>query len=218
MNILERLRPEPQPLDAEWSAATLQHIFASSEPAGASTRAKPRRRRAVVAGVGAVAVLAGGWGAAAAAGLTGGRDLPWTDPVGSRCSLNFGVNPVSNDPTSAFYPAEPDAVLKHIDPVAQQKAVADGRRFLASFDLNSVDQKKAVADYQAVQAENVARGLQADPATGDDLIAQSIRYLFGQELVSYLRSRGDNPILVVYGFSAGGDACFDHLPGEVARG
>jgi hypothetical protein len=44
MNTLERLRPEPQPLDAEWSAATLRHIFTSSEPAVARPRATVRRR------------------------------------------------------------------------------------------------------------------------------------------------------------------------------
>jgi hypothetical protein len=53
MTTLEGLRPEPQALDVEWSAATLQHIFASSDPAEARRRTKARRR--VVAGVVAVA-------------------------------------------------------------------------------------------------------------------------------------------------------------------
>lgn len=45
MNVLERLRPEPQPLDAEWSAATLRHIFASHSPTSDERNARVRRRR-----------------------------------------------------------------------------------------------------------------------------------------------------------------------------
>lgn len=55
MNLLERLRPEPQSLDADWSTATLRHIFASSEPAATRTLTPVRRR--VVASVMAVAAV-----------------------------------------------------------------------------------------------------------------------------------------------------------------
>jgi hypothetical protein len=61
MNTVERLRPDPQPIDAEWSAATLRHIFASGEPAVSPPRQKVRRRipataMATVAAVAAVVI------------------------------------------------------------------------------------------------------------------------------------------------------------------
>lgn len=66
MNALERLRPEPQPIDAEWSSATLQHILASSEPTAA--RPHPKAPRRVVAGAMAAA-------AAIAAAVVGSTTL-----------------------------------------------------------------------------------------------------------------------------------------------
>lgn len=66
MNNLERLRPEAQPFDAEWSASTLQRIFASPPPMR-NQRGAGARRLGLAAGVG-VAVFGVG-GAAFAAGL-----------------------------------------------------------------------------------------------------------------------------------------------------
>jgi hypothetical protein len=62
MNALERLRPEPQSLDAAWSAATLRHILASGEPAVTRTRTTVRRRvvaSAAAAAAASVAVVVG---------------------------------------------------------------------------------------------------------------------------------------------------------------
>ena len=99
MNTLERLRPETQPLDAEWSAATLQHIFASSEPGAARPRARLRRRvlTSAVAAVAAVAaVVVGtttlGTSAAFAVERDGNGDLiitihRLTDPAGLERAL-----------------------------------------------------------------------------------------------------------------------------------
>lgn len=177
------------------------------------SRRSRRRRRALLAGVSVIAAGVVGWGAADAAGLTGGREFPWTDPAGSACTLGFAVGPASYD-----FGAEPGSLPKHIDPAVQQKAVGDARRFLASFDLASVDEKSAVAKYQAIQDRIAARGMDPDPATGDDLIMASVGHLFGQELSAYLREHGDNPALVGISFSGTGDACFDDLPGAVGRG
>ena len=56
MNVLEPLRPEPQDIDAAWSAATLQRIFASPEPPAVPVR--PAVRRRALLGAGAVLVAA----------------------------------------------------------------------------------------------------------------------------------------------------------------
>lgn len=183
-----------------------------------AVRRSRRRRRALLTGVGVVAAGIAGWGAADGAGLTGGRHFPWTDPAGSACTLSFVVGPVSGDPGSSNSPGDPRDVPKHINPIAQQKAVADARRFVASFSLDSVEEKQAVKVYRAVQKRNAARGLQPDPATGDDFVLASVGYLFGQELDSYLRTHGDTPSLVASSYSGGGDACFYDGPGGVGRG
>ena len=61
MNTVERLRPEPQPLDAAWSATTLQQILASSRPAEQRSRPRAPRRvaAAAVAATAATAALLG---------------------------------------------------------------------------------------------------------------------------------------------------------------
>ncbi len=216
MDLDELLNTSAPPVAARTPELTheLRVLVVKTEAA----RPARRRRRALVTGLAALAVVAAGWGAADAAGLTGGRVLPWTDPAGSACTLSFGVGPVSGDPTSFDYPGDPKDVPKRIDPVAQEKALSDARRFLASFDLASVDQKQAVAQYQAGQDKVAAHCGDPDPATGEDLVMASLDYLFGRELDSYLRAHGDDPALVVGGDSGGGDACFDDLPGGVGRG
>lgn len=56
MSTIERLRPTQQPLDAEWSAATLRHIFASGDPAVAPIRTT--HRRAIIASAAAATAAA----------------------------------------------------------------------------------------------------------------------------------------------------------------
>jgi len=56
MNILDRYRPEPPPLDPAWSAATLRSIFATAEPATAIAR-PPVHRRVLAGAVTAVGVV-----------------------------------------------------------------------------------------------------------------------------------------------------------------
>ncbi len=58
MNILERYRPESQPLDPEWSATTLRSILDAAEPAGSTVRPAMRRRALAGAAAAAVAVTA----------------------------------------------------------------------------------------------------------------------------------------------------------------
>lgn len=65
MNLIDDLRPELHPIDAEWSAATLQHIFADEVPVAGRRRA---RRRLMLVGAGAAAMLGCG-GVAYATGL-----------------------------------------------------------------------------------------------------------------------------------------------------
>lgn len=57
MNILERYRPEPQPLDPDWSDATLRSIFASAEAASATGRPVVRRPLIVAATTAVAAVV-----------------------------------------------------------------------------------------------------------------------------------------------------------------
>ncbi|WP_244929869.1 hypothetical protein [Nocardioides sp. W7] len=66
MNALERLRPETRPIDAEWSATTLEAILASHDPSPA--RRGGRRRRLALVGAATAGVL-GLSGVAYAGGL-----------------------------------------------------------------------------------------------------------------------------------------------------
>lgn len=68
MNTVERLRPEPQPLDPAWSASTLERIFSDESRPGPSKAKRRRPRMIVLAGAGAAAVLGAG-GVAYASGL-----------------------------------------------------------------------------------------------------------------------------------------------------
>ncbi len=62
MNTLERLRPDPRPLDAEWSAATLESILSDFDPSTVRRGRKGRRSTVIVAsilGLGGVAYATG---------------------------------------------------------------------------------------------------------------------------------------------------------------
>ncbi len=76
MNIIERLRPAACPLDAEWSAATLESIFAAN-PAPSSGRRNTRRWLAVASA--ATAATLGLGGVAYATGLVPGTITDFFD-------------------------------------------------------------------------------------------------------------------------------------------
>lgn len=77
MNTVERLRPEIRPLDAEWSATTIEGIFASEPKPGPSKARRPRRL--VLVGATAAGLFAVG-GVSYAGGLIPSsvtEDLGW---------------------------------------------------------------------------------------------------------------------------------------------
>jgi hypothetical protein len=82
MNTIERLRPEIRPLDAGWSANTLEGILSSEGPSKVPARARGRRRLALVGAATAGALGIGG--VAYATGVVPGfiaDELDWVSPT-----------------------------------------------------------------------------------------------------------------------------------------
>lgn len=96
MNTIERLRPEPTPLDAEWSATTLASILATPTTATAPA-SRGRRFRVVAAGLVGAGVL--GTGVAYAGGFVPQFVTDAFDRLDTQSGVEFdvtGVKPIAD--------------------------------------------------------------------------------------------------------------------------
>ena len=153
----------------------------------AQSEAARRRRRPVrIAVVGGV--VAGVLGLGAVASATG--ILPgWTmlnTSSGQTCEIQVHANlqrPGDGEPISAaFSPAE------------QQQTLAAARAFLTTFDYDTIDHEKAIAQWQTIESK--IRSDQQDPAErqpkleGDDLEVHAVTHTVIEQMRSDLAAQG----------------------------
>lgn len=118
--------------------------------------------------------------------------VPWTTSSGSSCEMQFTARPL--DPGTAS--------SKQYTVVERRVVVEEANRFLASFDYASVDEARAIREFQA--EEDAVIDSQLDPKerqprlVGDDLALTAVGFEVWDALEAHLTSRGMDPDLVGY--------------------
>ncbi len=151
--------------------------------ATAESQARAPRRTRLALFVGATAAIVGlGATGATAAGFMPGW-VPWTTGEGSSCTMLFEANPYWTDGDSLE--------LEHSTENAA--AVDEANRFLAAFDLDSIDEAQAIKDWQQAEDAVIASmppHEQQPRLTGDDLALNAMWWQVGQALDAHLASMG----------------------------
>lgn len=150
----------------------------------------PRRTRHTALLVGATAAILGlGAAGATAAGFIPGW-VPWTTDEGSSCKMQFGAKPHDTSGKTLDY--------TYGEPLpggsAELRRTADeANRFLATFDLDSIDQAQAIREFQQAQDAAIASQPPAEQqprSTGDDLALNAVWLTVSQQLDAHLASLG----------------------------
>lgn len=148
----------------------------------------PRRPRRVALLIGASAAIVGlGTAGATAAGFIPSW-VPWATSEGSTCTIQFVAKPTSTS-------AEP------LQPAVRAAAVDEANRFLATFDLASIDEARAIREFQlqedaaiaslpSVEQEPRIKDEQQPRLTGDDLAVNAMLLEVSQALDAQLASKG----------------------------
>lgn len=150
-------------------------------------RAARRPRRAVLLGAATTAILGLGAAGATAAGFIPGW-VPWTTGEGSKCTIQFVAKPtsISGEPVQA---------------AVRAAAVDEANRFLATFDLESIDEARAIQKFQEQEDAVIASlpsaeqnpriaGEQQERLTGDDLAVNAVLSDVADALDADLASKG----------------------------
>lgn len=148
----------------------------------------PRRPRRVALLIGTSAAIVGlGAAGATAAGFIPGW-VPWATSEGSDCSIQLVAKPTSKS-------TEP------LQPAVRAAAVDEANRFLATFDLDSIDEARAIREFQLQEDAAIASlpSVEQNPRiedeqqprlTGDDLAVNAVLSEVGQALEAHLASKG----------------------------
>jgi hypothetical protein len=95
---------------------------------------------------------------------------------------------------SALEPGEGEPVAASFSTAERRRTLTAAQSFLADFDYESVDRRRAIARWQAVESD--VRAAQSDPAerqprlTGDDLEVTAVSRSVLADLDTYLAGRG----------------------------
>lgn len=143
----------------------------------------PRRKHRRVLLVGAAAAIVGlGATGATAAGFMPDW-VPWTTGEGSSCTMLFEAKPYWTDGDS----------LETEHSAANAAAVDEANRFLATFDLDSIDEAQAIKDFQREEAAvraTMPPEEQAPLTTGDDLALNAVWLKVSRALDAHLAALG----------------------------
>ena len=162
----------------------------------------PRRVRRGTLLAGATAAILGLGAAGAAAGDFLPRWVPWTTDQGSTCTIQFRVKPFLTPEEHLEYPHFGEDEYPAFDvsedeyPHLSQgkvEAIQEALRFLATFDVDSIDYAQAIRDYQREEDAAIASMPPAEQQprlTGDDLSEAAVHYEVSKELADHLASMG----------------------------
>ena len=159
--------------------------------ADAEAQARPARRARRAAGLlGATAAIVGlGAAGATAAGFVPGW-VPWTTGEGSSCTMKFGAKPHDRfgDPLDYTYGKPLEGGSAEL-----RRAVDEANRFLATFDLDAIDEARAIKEFQQGEDAAIAAMPPAEQQprlTGDDLALNAVWLTVSGELDAHLASLG----------------------------
>jgi hypothetical protein len=171
-------------------------------------RAGRTTKRTVVGAGMAVGVLGLGVVGAAAA-MNDGTLWFTTTSAGDTCEMEFSVAPVGPQDAAS---GEPDAIMEGRaswpSTSEQNETASEARRFLRTYDYDSVDRAAAVRAFDVEQRRIIAKAPpgEAQPLlTGNDLETSAVRAAVFDALSRHLRAEGLSPDAIVTstGSSAG---------------
>ena len=164
----------------------------SGRPCAGSPRPLSRSRGgrggrvALLIGTSAAIVGLGAAGATAAGFIPSW--VPWATSEGSNCTIQFVAKPTSSS-------TEP------LQPAVRAAAVDEANRFLATFDLDSIDEARAIREFplQEDAAITSLPSVEQNPRiedeeqqrlTGDEMAVNAVLSEVGQALDAHLASKG----------------------------
>ncbi len=151
--------------------------------ADAESQARPprRTRRTLLVGTTSALVVLGATGATAAGFMPDW--VPWTTGEGTSCTMQLRVKAHSEKETLDY-----ERFAKEMAPV-----VDEANRFVATFDLDSIDEARAIQEFQQVEDAVIASmplAEQQAQVTGDELALVAKVAKVDQALHAHLASVG----------------------------
>lgn len=162
---IDDLLARSAPPSAERTPALKEALRLLAADAESQARPPRRTRRTLLVGTTSALVVLGATGATAAGFMPGW--VPWTTGEGSSCTMQFAAKPYWTDGDS----------LETEHSTENAAAVDEANRFLATFDLDSIDEAQAIKDFQREEDAVIASMPQSEQAplmTGDDLALNAV--------------------------------------------